>query len=324
MRLFSERLDIAPEGENDIRHGKHLSLRYPRSYLGRKKPTDPDLTGYADYVCYAKGRISWTIEAKGEGEKIDLDTTEQAYSYAKHPEVRSVYFCVCNGKELRLYLTDAAPAQPAILTVFDLTNLEATVEALRKFVGPGALLKRFADAAGPAFPPLGETLSSYAQITGGRIIHEEQTPKIPGLKGFTVSVEGGALERTDIGLLARVEGRAPYAALQRVLERFGLTYLEMQSTATELSVDPANPTLFQSKSIAVFPEGEMMPNIATGTEAPITVGIICELTVRAQVALTGHVVAGPFEAHMRYVRAEDPNALLLTVSSIGNFSLKLN
>jgi hypothetical protein len=310
--------------EYDIRHGKYLSLRYPHSYLGRKKPTDPVLTGFADYVCYAKGRISWTIEAKGQEEKITLDTVEQAYTYAKHPEVRSVYFCVCNGKELRLYVSDAAPDQPAILTLSDLTNSEAVVEALRKFVGPEALLRRFANAAGPAFPPLGDTLSSYAQISGGWITHEKQTPPIPGLLGFTVAIVGGALERTDVGLLAKVVGRGPYAMLQRVLERLGLTHLELQSTAAELSADPANPTLFQSRAIFVFPKGELMPNITNGTEAPTAFAITCELTVIAKGTLAGHVVSGPFESHMRYARPEDPNTIFLAVASMGQFSLKLD
>src|SRR5690348_820628 len=78
-------LGYRANGENDIRHGKHLPLRYPRSYMGRKKRTDPKLTGFADYICCAKNRVSWTIEAKGEQEDLTIDVVEQAYTYANHP-----------------------------------------------------------------------------------------------------------------------------------------------------------------------------------------------------------------------------------------------
>jgi hypothetical protein len=311
-------------GEHDIRHGKHLSLRYPRSHLGHKKRSDPKLEGYADYICYAKGRISWTVEAKGAEESLTIDVVEQAYTYAKHPEVRSVYFAVCNGKEFRLYLTDAAPTQPALLTIVDLTNFDATVEALAKFVAPSALLKRFADGAGPAFPALGKTLSSYAQITGGWIVHERPEPPIPGLVGFTVTVEGEAIERTDAGLLAIVRGRAPYESLQRLIERLGLTPVNLQSTSMELSVVPTNPTVFEAHSVAVFPKGELMPNITTGTEVRLEFGILVELRLIARVTLTGHIVTGPFEMNARYVRADDPTVLLLTFRSVGSCSLRLN
>ena len=69
---------------------RELSLRYPRDSLGRKKPTDPLLRGKADYICEADRRIRWVVEAKAPEEDLGSDDVEQAYTYARHPEVRAV------------------------------------------------------------------------------------------------------------------------------------------------------------------------------------------------------------------------------------------
>lgn len=62
---------------NDIRY--ELNLRYPRDFLGHKKPTtDPPIRGKADYVCYAGGRVAWTVEAKPSGPDFTIDDVEQA------------------------------------------------------------------------------------------------------------------------------------------------------------------------------------------------------------------------------------------------------
>jgi predicted type IV restriction endonuclease len=71
-------LGYRANGENDIR--RELPLRYPRRSLGHKKPKkDPPLIGKADYVCYAGGRVVWTIEAKPSGAAITADDVEQAF-----------------------------------------------------------------------------------------------------------------------------------------------------------------------------------------------------------------------------------------------------
>jgi hypothetical protein len=39
-------------------------LSYPKSFLGRKKESDPILPGKADYICITRNQVRWVIEAK--------------------------------------------------------------------------------------------------------------------------------------------------------------------------------------------------------------------------------------------------------------------
>lgn len=76
---------------------REQSLRYPRFFLGRKdSKKDPELRGRADYICEVDRSVRWIIEAKPPVE-VTLNDVEQAYTYANHPEVRAVYFCLING-----------------------------------------------------------------------------------------------------------------------------------------------------------------------------------------------------------------------------------
>ena len=75
-------------------------LSYPKSFLGRKKNTDPILRGRADYICEAHNKIRWVIEAKSPDAPLDQDAQEQSWTYANHPEIRAVYFCLTNSSML--------------------------------------------------------------------------------------------------------------------------------------------------------------------------------------------------------------------------------
>ena len=82
------------------------SLRYPKVFLGRKNPTkDAELRGKADYLLEVAGRARWVLEAKAPGIEIDIDSIEQAWTYANHADVRVVYFALCNGLELQVFAT---------------------------------------------------------------------------------------------------------------------------------------------------------------------------------------------------------------------------
>jgi len=244
------------------------------------------------------------IEAKAEGEPITPEVVAQAYSYAKHSEVRTEYFCVCNGIEFRVYATVAARDQPPLLTV-DPRKREIAVAALRELVGAGPLQSRFAQVAAGAFPPLGPGLSSFAQVIRGTIVHERQNPEIPALKGFTVYVDNGIIERVDGTLSGRFEGRAPISSLQDVVNKLGLTSIELRSESTVLSSDAGNPTLFVTEKAAVFPQGEVM------------------ISVRARVALTGNILTGPFEVDMLYARPDNLGTVLFSITPSGTARLIL-
>lgn len=86
---------------NNIIREQHLT--YPKSSLGRKDKNDPILRGRADYICDVQGQVRWVIEAKAPGAALDNDAEEQSWSYANHPEIRAVYFCLSNGKKFQIF-----------------------------------------------------------------------------------------------------------------------------------------------------------------------------------------------------------------------------
>jgi hypothetical protein len=97
---------------------RELSLRYPNKFIGRKKEAkDPPLRGKADYICEIDRRVRWVIEAKDPNSEINPDEIEQAFTYAYHPEIRAMYFVLCNGRELKVFKTIDIPSSPPILTL---------------------------------------------------------------------------------------------------------------------------------------------------------------------------------------------------------------
>ena len=92
-------------------------LNYPKSFLGRKKGSDPILRGGANYICEIQKQVRWVIEAKSPDAAIGLESEEQSWSYANHPEIRAVYFCLANGKEFKIFQTNRGPEAPRGLSV---------------------------------------------------------------------------------------------------------------------------------------------------------------------------------------------------------------
>ena len=57
-----------------------------------------------DYLFLSKGKPYWVLDAKAPAEDIlKSKHTEQAYSYAIHPEVRAELFALCNGHRFVLF-----------------------------------------------------------------------------------------------------------------------------------------------------------------------------------------------------------------------------
>lgn len=314
-------LDYSATGRNDVRY--ELALAYPRDFLGRKKRTDRRLRGKADYVCRAGGKVAWTVEAKSPG-TITQEHIDQAYTYAKHAEVRAIYFCLCNGTKFLVYATDGDPTVGPLLTV-NCSELESAARQLRALLGADTLLARFAAAASDTQPPIGEGLASFAQVVGGSIVHESNSLNIAALRGFTVSITGGALQRIEDGkLLAYLESRAPYAALQSVINSLGLTRIEVYSDSSCLSCDSRSPTAFNGNMNAVFPQGQEMLNLVNHETVILAAPMAAAISFEATGTLTSKSFGGRFElcsVYRNLVTADAP--ALAQIISTGIFELLL-
>ena len=67
------------------------TLRYERSFLGRKNPKkDPPLTGRADYICEVISFGRWVVEVKSPSEELSQDVVEQTHTFSKLVKERKV------------------------------------------------------------------------------------------------------------------------------------------------------------------------------------------------------------------------------------------
>lgn len=95
-------LGYKASGESRIIRGKNLIDPYVA--IGSRKRK---VSIVPDYVFLINNEPYWVLEAKSPNEDIIKSKhTEQAYSYAIHPEIRAKIFSLCNGKEFVIYSID--------------------------------------------------------------------------------------------------------------------------------------------------------------------------------------------------------------------------
>jgi len=245
---------------------REQSLRYPRIYLGRKdSKKDPVLRGKADYILEAGGEVRWVIEAKAPSCAIDADEIEQAWTYANHPEIRAVYFSLCNGKHLLIYQTNRGAESPPILSIdYEQLSDQITMGVLQNLLSPEAVLKDHPAQVIDINPALGPGLRSIARITGGHIHYEKCSFPMPALEALQISITSGAVERdSENRMVVFLETHAPTRSFQELNERMGLATVELVSIDSYISTDPITPTRFTSSKSVIFPAGEELLDMNT-------------------------------------------------------------
>lgn len=276
------------------------SLRYPKFSLGRKDPKrDPELRGKADYICEADGKIRWTIEAKSPACKITADDIEQSYSYANHPEVRAVYFCICNGHEFRVYQTNHGPQSPPIFSI-QYQEFNEKIDVLKNLLSPTAISRNWLTLKVDIGKPLGPGLRSIAQITGGFVQFTKNSLNLPYLNGLTDTITDGAIERDENGqLIAFIQLRSPLAQIQRLNERLGLTRFELISNDSVISTDQNTPTTFSLLIQAYLSSGERIFNLSTWNEITLPFNMISNAETSARGILIGQDFKGMFRQKIK-------------------------
>lgn len=241
-------------------------LRYSKEFLGRKKKTDPDLRGKADYICDVKNNIRWVIEAKSPDVEIGIDDIEQAYSYAIHSEVRAIYYCLCNGRTFSFFQTMKGLIDKPILRV-SYDKLSADYQKIANLVSPEALIRDYPDYKVDVGKPLVPGLRSFAKINKGSIVYEANSWNLPTMKGMTVAVTGGSVERYEEGgIVAYLETLSAFESYQKLNEKLGLGNFEVFCKDEEISLDPDKPSIFTNESSIELPAGEKILDMLTWKE----------------------------------------------------------
>lgn len=244
-------------------------LRYPKDYLGHKKKSDPILRGKADYILEHKKRWRWVLEAKAGSKDITIDDREQAYSYARHPEVGAVYYAISNGKILEVFLTSERPDRSPYLTV-NLDSLGSEFIKIKMLLSPDSLERLWGGFELNVGKPLMEGLRSFAKVENGWLEFAAFTsPQIPPslikhIVGLRVHFEQGVIQREGEGLRAVLILSHAFSATQKGAELLGIQEIDVSSAEANLSSDPMMPSKFEGSQVFEIPVGHELYDFKKG------------------------------------------------------------
>jgi hypothetical protein len=106
------------------------SLIHPFLRTGSKQRP---ITYIPDYALKIDGSYPWVLDAKSPEESVtDPGNLEQVYSYSSHPEIRSIFFALCNGIEFILFRRESTNVP---ILHFPITDIEKYWNELVRFIG---------------------------------------------------------------------------------------------------------------------------------------------------------------------------------------------
>ncbi|WP_296387790.1 type I restriction enzyme HsdR N-terminal domain-containing protein [Reyranella sp.] len=256
-------------------------LRYPKVFLGRKKPTDPDLRGRADYVCQVLGVTRWTIEAKSPSEPISREHVEQAHTYAMHPEVAAPLFLLVNGREFHLYQTSFLE-KPVLAWRHD--ELANRMPEIRELLSPDAIRRRYRSIRIDPAVAIAPGLGPYVRIVGGAITYREflsptSNPEVQAWlkarEGIRSIVTDGFSCRLPTGALCcEVLIRQSDAKLDQLARLLNLECFSFSCSDQRISTNPEAPSIFTGQPKGILPAGTDLSVIpgAAARYAPFDLG----------------------------------------------------
>ncbi len=126
-------LGYGPSGPHRLMPAKALSNPYV--YLGS---TQHQVSLIPDYLLQVDGTNAFTLGATAPSVNIHRgEVPEQAFAYAIHPEIRTFFYGLCNGRELCVYKWTRVEPVLAI----PVADLPARWAELERLLGPSAFAK---------------------------------------------------------------------------------------------------------------------------------------------------------------------------------------
>jgi hypothetical protein len=181
--------------------------------------------------------------------------------------------------------------------------VESRFQTLINLLSPAALLLNFPNAEIDEGRPLAPGLRSVARITNGIIRYERSSLDHPLLNELQIGIESGAVERDEETgkLVVFLKTVAPFRSFQELNERLGVSEFEMLSEHTEVSTDPAHPTIFSYRGTIVLAAGEEVFSLATGLHVKLPMNVTCDVLSKGQGVYADRSFAGAFESssHLR-------------------------
>ncbi|HEX9271742.1 MAG TPA: hypothetical protein VGA01_05935 [Candidatus Binatia bacterium] len=293
IRPLLEKLGYKKDSKNDVL--TEYRLNHPYAKFGRK---EIPVKAFSDYILDVEG-IKWVLEAKPPVPITD-DDVDQSFSYAAHYEVRGLFFAICNGLELRIYITQnyRRGVVPDRLFTFDeiYREIEGTVNQIAFVLAPESIRREY-----PRPPiieemlPLSTNLRSSARMRNGQIVITKTHPLMRALENIITTILTGSVIRNDKGkIVAELESCVPNAKLQELNRQLGLHRMVLTADIAQLSVDEKFPTVFTSQQEVFFPSDTMLMSLdATPYRVPIDMNMKVDTTALG--TLVGSYFQGTFE-----------------------------
>ncbi len=160
-------------------------------------------------------------------------------------------FCLCNGKELKIFRTDFAPKE-ALVKAFVYENFNTELDAITKMLSPDAIRKTWPIIEIDCGKRLGKGLPSFVQVVGGTFDYTSIGSPHPLMRGLQTpvladllfTIVSGFVERSNDKLRAVVITRSASHEGQRISESIGMDRMELWSDAVQISDNPSEPTSF--------------------------------------------------------------------------------
>jgi 16S rRNA G966 N2-methylase RsmD len=119
-------------GYKDKNIVRSKTLSHPFIKIGSQKR---QINIVPDYLLKVGDNYAWVLDAKAPTENIlQGDNVEQVYSYSMHPEIRTKYFALCNGKEFVLFRQDIE--RPVLY--FQLRDIDRNLDRLETLLSPSS------------------------------------------------------------------------------------------------------------------------------------------------------------------------------------------
>jgi len=108
------------------------SLQHPFIKIGSQKR---QINIVPDYLLKIENTYAWVLDAKNPNEDIKQgDNVEQVFSYSMHPDIRTKYFSLCNGREFILFRQDTEDP----ILFFNISDIERYWNKLELLLSPSS------------------------------------------------------------------------------------------------------------------------------------------------------------------------------------------
>lgn len=308
----AEKLDplikmLGYESKTDLNVYREHQFIYPKVSLGRKGKSDKPIIGKPDYICEFRGIARWVLEAKAEGTKLGTAEDAQAYTYAAHPEIRALYYCLSDGKIFVIYKTISPPDSPPLLSV-SLDDLDVACTELKVYLSKDALLsvaRKLENA------PAKINVSNFDIVSGHANFdtvdyHIDCPPQIRAtfqnkineqmelLKGTIYPILNGTFRSNNGVLNIKIE-LGGHSQRDIEFQKFlGIDRLEFHAVGNGISTDKANPTIFQTRQHANLQPGDIIQSSRAAPQR-ITFALDFVISVDVFIFREGNKLFGKFK-----------------------------